>query len=108
MERFFDYDPFTGVRTYFSCDEKGNDWTFTYKYDPVTYELEASKSIQNDDDHWKDGVKNNWVHFAHIPNQVLHQWATQGVDIRDPKELFKMVERPEYKYLKLVNKVHIA
>jgi hypothetical protein len=105
-ERLLDYDPFTGVRTYFSSDDKGKDWTFTYKYDPVTYELDASKSIQNNDDHWKDGVKESWLHYAHIPDQVLHQWAIAGVNINDPKELLKMVNKPEYRYLKLVDKVH--
>jgi hypothetical protein len=105
MERFFDYDPFTGVRTYFSS-ETGDDWTFTYKYDPVTYELDASRELAKDPDHWKDGVKDGWVHYAHIPDQVLHQWAIQGVNITDPKELLKMVNKPEFSDLKNTKKNH--
>jgi hypothetical protein len=52
-------------------------------------------------------VKESWLHYAHIPDQVLHQWAIAGVNINDPKELLKMVNKPEYRYLKLVNKVHV-
>lgn len=104
-ERFFDYDPYAGVTTYFSSDT-GNDWTFTYKYDPVTYELDASKELAKTDDHWKDGVKKGWVHYCHIPDQIMHKWAVEGVNINDPKALLEMVNRPEYAYLKLTDKKH--
>jgi hypothetical protein len=108
MERLFDYDPFLGVRTYFSTDEKGDSWKFRYEYDPVTYELEASKELAKTDELWDTGVENSWLHFAHIPNQIMHQWATLGVDITDPAELCRMVERPEWAYLKNTTKKHKA
>ena len=90
------------------------------QYDPVTdtlYEwaeadvepqIEASRQLQNDTDYWKQGVKREMAHYAHIPNILLEKWANEGVDIRDSSALFAMVNKPEYAYLKTTAKVHIA
>src|SRR5262245_11535903 len=97
-ERLLDYDQYSGVRTYFSND--GGDFAIRQDFDSVRPELEASKALQKDDDHWKNGVKQSWVHAAHIPDSILLKWHVMGVDINDPKELLRMVSKPEWAYLK--------
>jgi hypothetical protein len=46
--------------------------------------------------------------YAHIPDSVLVTWKSMGVDINDSKELFRMVNKPEYSYLKTTTKFHKA
>lgn len=108
-ERLFDIDPITGTRTYFSSEGKNlDDWTFRYEFTSVAPELEASKALQNDDDHWKDGVKEGMIHYAHIPDSLLLKWHTEGVNIQNNAELFAKVNAREYSYLKCVDKIHVV
>lgn len=108
-KRILDYDPINGITTYFSSHGKNlDDWTFEYKFDDISHEVDASRSLQNDDDHWKKGVKQGMVHYAHIPNSLLLKWHCEGVNINDQKELFKKVNDREYSYLKCADKIHIA
>jgi hypothetical protein len=105
-ERLLDYDPWSGVRTYFSSDGKeGENWAIRQEFESVYPELEASKALQKDDDHWRRGVKKSWVHAAHIPDSILLKWHIDGVDINDPKELARMVSKPEWSYLNCVDKI---
>ena len=114
IRKLLDYDPVNGIKTFFRYDPleskhaEERSWTFEYEAEDFAHEVEASKALQNDDDHWKDGVKDGMVHFAHIPNAILLKWHTMGVNINDAKELINMTNRPEWKYLKCVDKVHIA
>jgi hypothetical protein len=105
-EALLDYDPIGGVKTYFSSGGKGDQfWSIRQEFESVAPELEASKSLQKDDDHWKNGVKNSWLHAAHIPDSILLKWHAMGVNINNPKELLKMVQKPEWRYLMCVDKV---
>jgi hypothetical protein len=107
-ERLFDVDPISGTKTYFSSGGKwGGEWAFRQEFTDVSPEVDASRELQKTDDHWKDGVKKEFVHYAHIPDAILLQWYQMGVDINDPKELTKMVNKPNWSYLKCVGKVHV-
>ena len=106
-ERLLDYDHINGIKTYFSSHgPELNDWSFRYEFDDVSPEVEASKSLQTTDDHWKDGLKKDWLHYAHIPDSILLKWHSEGVNINDSKELVKMVNRREWRHLKCVDKTH--
>ena len=105
-ERLLDYDPINGIKTYFS--NTGDDFHFRYDFDSVTPEIEASKELAKTDDHWDDGMKKDMVHYAHIPNSVLIRWHVDGVNINDARELIRMSNRPEWRYLKCVDKVHLG
>lgn len=108
MKRFLEYDAMNGITTYFDTDAQGKDWTFHYEAEDVGYTLDASKQLAANHDHWNQGVKNDMVHYAHIPNAILLQWYSQGVDINDPRELIRMTNRREWRYLKNTEKVHLA
>lgn len=105
QERFFEYDPVTGIRTFFSSTKDGA-WQFRHEFDDVQPEVDASRTLANDPDHWKDGVKESWLHYAHIPDALLFRWHCEGIDIRDQNELLKMVNKPEWKYLRCTEKIH--
>lgn len=108
-ERLIDYDRMSGVRTYGSSSGKlGEIWAIRQEFDDVSPEVDASREIAKDNEHWKKGVKNSWAHYAHIPDPLLLQWHTKGVDINNPRELCRMVNRPEYEYLRCTPKIHVA
>lgn len=103
-----DYDPVNGIKTFFSSEgREGENWAIRQEFEDVSHEVDASRELQKDDDHWKDGVRTSWLHAAHIPDAILLQWHIAGVNINDPKELLRMVQRPEYRYLMCVDKVLI-
>lgn len=101
----FDYDEATGIRQWFSMQADGS--VQLRQEVPVDWAaVEASKELAKDGDHWKDGVKNGWLHYAHIPDAILFLWYTQGVNINEPEELRKMVNKRDWRYLKCVGKIH--
>lgn len=105
-ERLLEVDPLTGTKTFFSSGGKRNEeWAYRQEFTDVSPEVDASRELQKDDDHWKKGVKDSWLHAAHIPDAILLKWHIMGVNINEPKELLQMVQRPEWRYLMCVDKV---
>lgn len=102
-ERLFDYDPTTGVRTWFSSsDEDGGTWRFRREQD-VSPILDANKEAQSED--W-DKRSDMW-HAAHIPTLVMYEWATKhGVEMWNPEHkdgVKRLLNDPEYRYLRVRN-----
>jgi hypothetical protein len=108
QKRFLDYDPFTGLIQHIHYDDLTDETHIETTQDSqrLNAEVDASKSLQNDEDYTKQGMKNEMLHYAHIPSGILMEWFAMGVDIKDRKELIKMVNKPEYAYLKTTNLVH--
>lgn len=104
--RLLDVDPLTGMKTWFKGDSK--EWTLFYEDPDMSGTLDHNKRLANDPENWKRGVKNEMAHYAHIPNPILLKWHTMGVNINDPRELVRMCNRPEWRYLKTTEKVHLA
>lgn len=105
IELPFDVDEATGIRQWFSALPDGS--VQLRQEMPVDWaEVEASKALQKNDDHWKSGVEASWLHYAHIPDAILFLWYTQGVNINEPSELLEMVNKPDWSYLKCVGKIH--
>lgn len=102
-ERLFDYSG--GIKTFFSSLPDGT-WQFRHEFDSVRPELEASKELAKNDEHWDAGVKKEMVHYAHIPDAVLFKWHCEGIDIKDNKALLAMVNKREWAYLKNTTKHH--
>ena len=107
MERILEVDPFNGVTTYFSSEGGATGtWNFRYAFHDVN--TDHTKALQNDPEHWKQGVKRDLAHYAHIPNALLLKWHCEGIDIKDPQALFAQVNKREYSYLKATNKIHVV
>jgi hypothetical protein len=102
-KRVVDYDPFTGVTTYFDYDFATDKTTVGMEQD-VTLVLEWNKALQNDDDYSKKGIKNEWWHMCKIPNIVIERWKNEkGIDVWNRDHwgaVKKLLNDPDYKWLK--------
>jgi hypothetical protein len=109
MKRVIDYDPWSGITTSFDYDWT-TDTTIIHREQDVSAILEMNKAQQNDEDYTKKGIKDGWWHYANIPNIVIEKWIREyGVNVYDkdhePK-VFKLLNQPEYRYLKTTTKLH--
>ena len=97
MTSYFDYLPESGK-------------TVIYTEQDVTPILEMNKALQNDTDASKQGIKNGWWHYGQIPNIIIEKWKNDhGVDVFNKdhqKAVFKLLNDPQYRYLKTTTKFH--
>ena len=109
MKRLLDRNPITGETVWHEYNAAQNATIITHEQD-VSPLLERNVVAANDDDKTKRGIKNDWWKYASIPNIVAMKWkAEKGVDIfnRDHQQaMFKLLNDPEYKYLKATAKHH--
>lgn len=105
MRYFLGTDPFTGISRWMDYDPV-TDTTTEYSEQDIGHEVEASKQLQNNDEFWKQGMKDEFAMYAHIPSIILEQWAREGVNINDAKALVKKVNHPDYAYLRTTTKRH--
>jgi len=99
----FDYDPATGVRTWFSSDEEnGGQWHFKREQD-VAPILDRNKEAQAET--W-DKRSEMW-HAAHIPTLVMYEWATKhGVEFWNPAHkdgVKRLLNSDEYRWCRVKN-----
>jgi hypothetical protein len=113
LKRVLDHDPLTGVTEIFHYDEMSGDVTIETKQD-VEPMVAQNKELQNDDSYSKNGIKNEMWHFASIPIIVQLQWLNKYGPENDPmrkgneKLLFRLLNDPEWRYLKTTNKIHLG
>lgn len=110
MKRLLEFDPYTQVSTWFEHDEMSDTTTLSYTQD-VESTLDMNKTLANDDDYKKAGMKSGWWHYAHIPVVVQLKWKMEhGVDIYNkdhmPK-ILKLLADPDNLYLKTTSGRHI-
>ncbi|HEY6021530.1 MAG TPA: hypothetical protein VIY48_17000, partial [Candidatus Paceibacterota bacterium] len=100
-KRLIEFDPETGVSTYSDYNELEDSLTITKSQDVEVF-LDHSKSLQNDEDYTRKGIKGEMWHYAMIPNIIIEKWLLEdGFDIFDKnneKALFRRLNSPEYKY----------
>lgn len=111
-KRILDYDPFSGITTTFDY-EHDTDTAIVARSQDVSLILDANKVLQNNDEVTKKGIKNDWWHYAQIPNIVMEIWLTKhGVDAMKKENwekgggVWKLLNDPEYRYLKTTTKYH--
>jgi hypothetical protein len=109
MRRLVDRNPLTGESVWYEFNHSDQSATITHEQD-VESVLERNIAAANDDDKTKRGIKNDLWKYASIPNIVQIEWKQKyGVDImnRDhQKAMFKLLNSPEYSYLKCTTKYH--
>ena len=106
MRYFLGKDPVSGITRWMDYDPL-TDTTTEYAEQDVNTALDVTNDLRNDEQYWKDGVKKGMAHYASIPALLLEDWARKGVNINEPEELVKMVNRPEYAYLRVTTKIHV-
>lgn len=108
-KRLIDRDPLTGEAVYYTYRASDDSATITHEQD-VESLIDTNIAWANDDGKTTRGIRNDWWKYASIPNIVWLKWKQEkGIDIFDKsngRELFKLLNDPEYKYLKTTAKYH--
>lgn len=106
-KRLVDYDAMSGLSTFHEYNPLTKESIVSYEQD-VTDAIDLNKDLQNNDDYWKQGVKKEWAHVAHIPDIVSLQWLTKyGVNTSKDEDLprvKKLLNDRDWKYLKTTSK----
>ncbi len=107
------FDPFTGMRVWFDYDAAEDETQLYYEQEEQLVEeiLSDNKSMANDPEYTRNGIRDSMWHYASIPVGVVTKWLIEdGIDVYK-KEHWPAVGRklndPEYAYLKTTRKKHI-
>ncbi len=107
-KRLLDYDPLTGVKTFHEYDHSSKKTYITQEQD-VQKILERNKALANNSDYKRQGIKDDWYHFATVPNTVIVEWRTKyNLDISNKEDLpkiEKLLQSSDYSYLRTVNRI---
>ena len=108
-KRVLDYNPYSGITTTFDYNPV-DDTTTIGRYEDVSAVIEYGKDLQKHEQYSKDGIKNGWWHYFTLPNIIIEKWKNEhGVDVFNKdhqKAVFRLVNQPEYRYLKTTTKMH--
>lgn len=92
------YDPITGTwtRTGFVDDK-----LVVRKDADISQAIAYCTALRNADDYWKNGVKNNFAHAAHIPDVVIAELYGIGINVftSTAKEIVGGLRRLNKEYL---------
>jgi len=106
-KRVVDYDPFNGITTYFDYDHTSDTTIVGYEQD-VSRILEVNKTLQNNEEITKQGIKQSWMPYASYPPIIINKWLMEhGVNVFNKdhqRKVIELTERPEYRYLKTTTK----
>ena len=112
-KRLLDYDPETGVTEYFHY-HADTDTTVVETVQDVEPILDKNKGLTNDDDYTKMGIKKEMWHYASVPLVVQMRWLNEyGLENwpmhpHNKDLLFRLLNSPEWRYLKTTGKIHVA
>lgn len=103
MDRIpIDFNPLTGLWTYWSYDEAADETQISYEQD-VEPLIEQNKRLYNDAGHFR-GENNDFWHVATIPAGVQMKWLVEeGIDVWKPDDwpaVKRKLNDPEYRYLR--------
>lgn len=102
MKELIDRDPITGLECWIEADEAGKKFHIHHRQD-VEGILERNSKLQTIDDYKREGIKRSWMHYAHIPDVVIIQWAKEGIDVFNPDHLpavKRKLRDPEWRKLR--------
>ena len=104
------WDALNGIAQYHSYDYDTGNSLFESVGD-ATPVLEANKARAATNELWNKGVKDDFVLYASIPTIVqMKLLCEHGIDVYKKEHgarLSKILEHPDYKYLKCTGKRHI-
>lgn len=106
MKEFLDYDDYYGVTEWF-IDNGDGSFSIEYEQD-VSKFLDCMKTLRNDENYSKQGIKEEWWHYSSIPATVIMELRKKGLSIFDKnctKDIIKEINT-NYPYLKATTKRH--
>ena len=105
-KRLLEYDPITGISTWFEGD--GHNGFKVAQTQDVEKILEYTKTRANDGNYKRQGIKDDWYHFATVPVTVLHEilmkYNLRWDDKDDLPKIEKILQR-DYKRLLTVDRI---
>jgi hypothetical protein len=112
-KRLLDRNPVTGVEEWFHYDPMTGDVHIETRQD-VEPILDLNKMQANDADFTRKGIKNDMWRYASVPVVVQMRWLSEYGSQNWPmkpgneKLLFRLLNSPEWRYLKTTEKIHVA
>ena len=110
-KRFVDYEPLSGHTTYVDYDSVTDTTTVITEFPDLESSLDRNKALANDRDYTRRGIKEEFWHYAFIPNAIIEKWLIEErinvFDKNDDKKVFQKLNSPEYRYLKTTTKIHM-
>lgn len=107
-KRLLDFNPLSGEKVWFEYDQAIDSMTIKHEQD-VSKHLDIAHARMIDDNYTRKGIKNDMLHYAHLPNIVIMKMlAEDGVDVaskNDEKRVFELLNT-KYKRFKTTNKIH--
>lgn len=89
MKKLLSYNKATGVKEIFHYDEQ-TDTSVIETVQDVEIAIEQTKRLAQDGNYTKKGMKEGWLHYAHIPDSIIMQLRiNHGVNVFDPNHLKK-------------------
>jgi hypothetical protein len=108
MKRLIDIDPLTRTKTYHEYDHSSGVTSIETVQDIQPF-LERNKRLQNDTNFKRQGIKEDWYHFATLPNVFILKLKKEfNLDVfndDDLPKIEKLLKGSEYKYLRTVDKI---
>jgi hypothetical protein len=106
-----DHDPLTGITTYFDY-ERGvtGDRVHLTHVQPVDSIIDQAKTLANDADYTREGIRNDMWHYARIPLNVFleieQKYGVKCVSKIDDIKSFMRILNAHYPHLKTTHKTH--
>lgn len=109
--QFLNYDELNGITQYTHYDADTDTMLFESVGD-CSAALDYNKAVANDTDVTKKGIKEGWWAYGSIPVIAQLKLLTEhNIDVykkEDQPRLWKLLEDPDWRYLKLTSKRHIV
>lgn len=109
-KRVIDHDPLTGITTWFEY-HADSDTSVVGREQDVEPILEMNKALALSDNYTRKGFRENWWHYATIPNVLIEKWKIEeGIDVFNKdhaRRVYQKLNAPEYRYLKTTTKMHL-
>lgn len=107
MSILFDIDADTGVKTLFDYDPIRDQVFLTYEQD-VTGFLDRMNAIRNNPELSAKGIKEDWWHYASIPEVVEMELMKKGLSLHNKDHMKRILKEinEHYPHLRATEKWH--
>jgi hypothetical protein len=102
MAEFFEFDPQTGIKTEFECDEDTGALTLIRSAD-MTEVLDYTNKIRNEGGMNKEAIAESWWPYCTLPPIAQLHMISKGIDIQNDAHFDRMLQEvnEHFPYLKL-------
>lgn len=106
--RLVDYDPMSREATYHHYDHSTKK-THIETVQDISQVIERNKALQNTSEYKRQGIKQDMMHFATVPNAVLMKIMKEHhispFKKEDMPKWEKVLSSSDYRYLRTVDKI---